>query len=374
MLNINNTKIQKLTTTSLMSLQILKPEIQRIIDNTKVVDIVNLQLDFFKKHNYFNFSASGLLNIHHFKDQYWLLDGQHRLAAMEILYDNHGHNIEAYVLTVSVNTYEELKFNYDMINKNTPLPDFSLFENIDKKIPELVAVFFQQKYSKMWSKTSKARRPHIYFNYFQETLAYICDQLNIKDVQSLQDLITDYNTKLSSWEEDVFKETYKVNESQYNSAKDHGFFLGLFSYQPSEEYGFQWARKIVEEQTGKIIKSTSSYSKKKKIPKKVKNDAWDKYIGKDVASVKCLCCRNTEINAKDFVAGHIISEYNGGEVIVDNLVPICQQCNNSMLTTNMNDYVALHYPQNLDTFLKKDYMSDINNNKSDSMWAYFTGK
>jgi hypothetical protein len=45
-----------MTTTVLKSLQILKPEIQRIIDNNKVYDIVNLQLGFFKKNNYFNFT------------------------------------------------------------------------------------------------------------------------------------------------------------------------------------------------------------------------------------------------------------------------------------------------------------------------------
>ena len=44
-----------------------------------------------------------------------------------------------------------------MINKNTPLPDFSLFENIDKKIPEQVALQFMSEYPTIWSKTSRAR-------------------------------------------------------------------------------------------------------------------------------------------------------------------------------------------------------------------------
>ena len=369
MLQLNNTQMKIMTTTFLKSLQILKPEIQRIIDNNKVYDIVNLQLDFFKKHNYFNFSASSPLNLHHYKDQYWLLDGQHRLAAMETLYANHGHNIETYVLIVKVDTYEELKFNYEMINKNTPLPDFSLFENIDKKIPETVALHFQLMYPKIWAKNTKARRPHIFFNYFQETLAYICDQLNINDVNMLQELVTNYNDKLSKWEYNVFQDNYKVNECMYKIAKEQGFYLGLFSYQQSEEYGFQWAKKIVEECTGKIIKSTSSYSKKKKIPKKVKNDSWDFHVGKNEANTKCICCRTTEINAKDFVAGHIISEYNGGQVVVENLLPICQQCNSSMGVTNMEEYITSHYPQNLKAFLKRDYSEP-----SSKMWAYFSSK
>lgn len=369
MLQLNNTKIQKMTTTVLKSLQMLKPEIQRIIDNNKVYDIVNLQLDFFKKNNYFNFTASNPINLHYYEEQYWLLDGQHRLAAMDILYSNHGHNIETYVLIVNVDSYSELKFNYDMINKNTPLPDFSLYENIDKKIPETVAIHFQLLYPKIWAKTSKARRPHIYFNFFQETLAYICNQANTTEPEELKELITNYNDKLSKWDAEVFRNNYKVNECMYKIAKEQGFYLGLFSYQSSEEYGFQWAKKIVEEHTGKIIKSTSSYSKKKKIPKKVKNDSWDLYVGKNVANVKCICCRTSEIYQKDFVAGHIVSEYNGGEVVVDNLLPICQPCNSSMGVTNMEDYVTAHYPQHLNAFLNRDY--NVPGNK---IWAYLTNK
>ena len=289
---------------------------------------------------------------------------------MESLYNNHGHNVEVYVLIVKITTYDELKFNYEMINKNTPLPDFTLFENVDKCVPETVANHFQLKHPKIWSKTSKARRPHIYFNYFQETLAYICDQTGIDEPQELQDLITNFNDKLCKWDAKVFQTTHKINENQYKSAKEHGFYLGLFSYISCEEYGFPWAKKLVEDCTGKIIKSTLSYSKKKKIPKKIKNDAWDFHVGKNVAIAKCLCCKTKEINAKDFVAGHIMSEYNGGEVVVENLVPICQPCNSSMGVTNMDVYVETYYPQNLDAFLKRDYNEKVEQT-GNKLWAYF---
>lgn len=383
MLKINNTQILKMTTTVLKSLPILKPEIQRIIDNIKVMDIVNLQLDFYKKHHFFNFNAAGTLNIHQYEGQYLLVDGQHRLAALEKLYDDHGHDIEVYVQQVEVQSKEELEFNYNMLNKNTPLPDFSQFENIKKEIPETVASHFQLLYSKIWSKTSKARRPHIYFNYFQESLAYICDQAKINDIQVLQDLITNYNAKLISWDKEMIQKRFNVNDNQYNSAKEQGFFLGLISYQSSEEYGFLWAKHIVEDLTGQIIKSTSSNAnKKKKIPKKVKNDAWDQYVGKNIATVPCLCCQKTEINAKDFVAGHILSEHNGGEVTVDNLVPICSPCNTSMGTTNMGEYIETYYPENKDAFLAKQYNTSSFNNTNDNsntsgnsnkIWAYFAG-
>ena len=40
-----------------------------------------------------------------------------------------------------------------------------------------------------------------------------------------------------------------------------------------------------------------------------------------------------------FNCGHIIAEANGGKVIVSNLKPICQNCNSSMGTKNMDDFM-----------------------------------
>ena len=40
-----------------------------------------------------------------------------------------------------------------------------------------------------------------------------------------------------------------------------------------------------------------------------------------------------------FNCGHIIVEANDGELIIFNLKPICQNCNSSMGTQNMDDFM-----------------------------------
>jgi len=40
-----------------------------------------------------------------------------------------------------------------------------------------------------------------------------------------------------------------------------------------------------------------------------------------------------------FNCGHIIAEVNGGELIVSNLKPFCQNCNSSMGTKNMDEFM-----------------------------------
>ena len=79
--------------------------------------------------------------------------------------------------------------------------------------------------------------------------------------------------------------------------------------------------------------------KKKAIPAAIKKLVWNTYIGEDVGKAKCLCCKTTDITQMSFNCGHIIADANGGEVIVSNLKPICQNCNSSMGTKNMDDFM-----------------------------------
>ena len=78
---------------------------------------------------------------------------------------------------------------------------------------------------------------------------------------------------------------------------------------------------------------------KKKIPKKIKELTWYKYIGKEIAVSLCMCCNETEICQMNFHCGHCVSEANGGSLEVDNMRPICSGCNGSMGSMNMNDFI-----------------------------------
>ena len=71
-------------------------------------------------------------------------------------------------------------------------------------------------------------------------------------------------------------------------------------------------------------------NKKKPIPKKIKQIVWNKHIGEEQGISKCLCCECKTIFQMDSCCGHIISEYNGCEITIDNLIPICNLCNSSM--------------------------------------------
>ena len=71
-------------------------------------------------------------------------------------------------------------------------------------------------------------------------------------------------------------------------------------------------------------------NKKKTISKKLKEEVWIKHFG-EIFSAKCpINWCSHKITVFCFDAGHNIPESKGGRTAVDNLIPICGECNRSM--------------------------------------------
>lgn len=78
------------------------------------------------------------------------------------------------------------------------------------------------------------------------------------------------------------------------------------------------------------IKKKQKETKKKTISATIKKLVWNTNIGEEIGKAKCVCCKSTDITQLSFNCGHIIAEANGGDKIISNLKPICQNCNSSM--------------------------------------------
>lgn len=82
---------------------------------------------------------------------------------------------------------------------------------------------------------------------------------------------------------------------------------------------------------------------KKKIPGALRIACWDKWIGKKNGTHLCLCCNQQTISTFNFHCGHIIAECNGGGITLDNLRPICVECNLSMSSMNMKEFAKTYF-------------------------------
>lgn len=91
---------------------------------------------------------------------------------------------------------------------------------------------------------------------------------------------------------------------------------------------------------------------RKTLPRKLKYDVWDKYIGPEHARAKCYCCRTSIIEKIKFTCGHIKAVSKGGDNSIGNLKPICEPCNSNMGNMDMGEYIKKYYPENYEYFIK----------------------
>ena len=79
---------------------------------------------------------------------------------------------------------------------------------------------------------------------------------------------------------------------------------------------------------------------KRSIPAPVRSGVWRKYIG-DSMDGACYSC-NKPLSYENWQAGHILAFANGGKETIENLRPLCAQCNTSMGSMHMFDFIKKH--------------------------------
>jgi len=347
----NNKIITKIKISNLLTEKILVPNEQRIRDNDKVNEIINYQEMYYKKgYNHFNFL--GTINIHCCEEdnKNYLVDGQHRFKAMEILFKQHKYkDFFVKIELVIVKTRNDLKENYNLINKNTELPEFP--EDANKDVVENVAKYFFNTYPNCWTLKKRNIRPKLNKNQFQEGIAYLHSKITTTlkwdmDEEDLKKIILNKNDEMSSWTvEGYSKQIRRIKKWPEFLAicKSKNMYIGMYNYL-NEEYCYDWVRDIVKQLTGEILSKSKKY-RKKKIPKNKRNEVWKKFNGNKMDAM-CYCCSLKELNALgSWECGHIKSENSGGDLSSENLRPICSGCNKSMGTKNMHEYMKEFYPE-----------------------------
>ena len=128
------------------------------------------------------------------------------------------------------------------------------------------------------------------------------------------------------------KELHKLKKQNAETQKE----LQKLKKQNAET---QDKKQKLQKQTITKSKPDNNKKKKKPISATIKRLVWNTNIGEQIGKAKCMCCNVTDMTQMSFNCGHIIAESNGGETIVSNLKPICQNCNSSMGTKNMEEFI-----------------------------------
>lgn len=69
---------------------------------------------------------------------------------------------------------------------------------------------------------------------------------------------------------------------------------------------------------------------------------WDRHIGLDVGKAPCYVCGLHDITQLNFDQGHVQAKGKKGPDTVENLRPQCSNCNGSIKTDNLIEYILKH--------------------------------
>jgi len=120
------------------------------------------------------------------------------------------------------------------------------------------------------------------------------------------------------------------------------YCLKSYKQKKSYENHIKQCDKRSKEESKKNI-SQPKKRRRKSLEGSLRTLVWNTYIG-NKTEYKCFCCWNNKITPftyyNTFQAGHIKSHANGGPDSIENLIPICRDCNMNMSDENWDDYVA----------------------------------
>lgn len=316
---------------------IVKPECQRAIDRQQVGNIFKYQCDHFSKYGEFFFSSP--ITLAKLKDTYYVVDGQHRIACLDMINNssNFSSEFEVPVVVLKVNTMEELDAKYVAINQNRPVP---LPEDIEdwKKFGGYIDQFLTDNYSCYFSKTERPNAPN--FNK-EKLLKYINNEEVAKKVgfnhQRFIEEIRSLNTFYLQGYSVYLKQFFNTNldkqvEKAREKRREDPFVLGIFKQ-------YEWIHRIIDKINNGIEYENMKHmplNYREKIKKATRREVWNKYFSGCLEG-KCFSCFR-DIDYDTFECGHVKAVFYGGATNVSNMEPICGQCNREMGVKNLYEY------------------------------------
>jgi hypothetical protein len=331
------------------------PDIQVDQNKDKIYEIKNKYIE-----NPHFFLAKSLITIAILNvgdiTKYYLIDGQHRYEAIKEIVKSTNTNEPILISTIYTKTKIELIKLFKELNMDSmKTPQSSLFSwIINEKLKEKLLLEFK-------SYLPKNNDEYVY------TINQFIDHIMHK--KYIKQFHKDYNiTDLNILEEDI--DDKYVNDIYEILLDKNKEFFDKFDYISKHQQNGSFRskeKKLIEEKKNCMFFKKNNFFQylknpklellehegccncnlascpycKNSIPALVKKEVWKEHYG-DHTNAKCPIyeCKNImDINVNNsWHTGHIKSRKNGGPTKLDNLKPLCQQCNNSMGGKNWNDY------------------------------------
>jgi hypothetical protein len=268
------------------------------------------------------------------KDNYklYLVDGQHRMEMAKSLYEEHEIDDSLILCYYKIDNEEQMKKLFLEINKDSLKNEkYVSLADFQRNIVDLLRDTLREKYMDYFAKTKKVNGKLLTISEFVNGLI---SNGYINKFNNVDELIDDIMTKNKKFYREIdYHQYWNDNVSLFYidevaPVRDK-FIFGLKNNNFVEYLG-----------SDKTIPDHHFKTNKVKISPKLRIQVWRKEFGVDDSGIcPFYKCENKITNDKNgFQCGHIVAESKGGETVLDNLRPICKDCNCKMGSKNWLDY------------------------------------
>jgi hypothetical protein len=184
--------------------------------------------------------ALGAIELAHFKDKFYVIDGQHRLLALKRYYEKTGIGVPFHSIIYRVDNLEEMKELFLDRNRGIPLPDYmKKLDNSKRSLLLEIRDYLSANFDRFFVTTSKGAR----VNRPRKNIDIFIDDLDHSEIFHLINSIDDFETMLYMINDDLTEivggildgsrhSVYGITKTMINGCKLVGgyFVVSLFPF------------------------------------------------------------------------------------------------------------------------------------------------
>jgi hypothetical protein len=298
------------------------PPFQRAKNELHVQQIYQFMKQYVDSHH--DIMCTGSISFAIYQSEWWLLDGQHRVRALQQL-AKEMPEIETIPLRTDlyyVDHSEQMEQLYRIINETKKVDMFRT--SISLHVWPRVEEWFQTRFPTYWKDTQKPILLNVNREEIKKRMS--AEGWLERPMDTVIGALDTLHKHFSTIQAETWIEWgYTLDAKKTQLLKKDGFYFGIFRK-------YEWISRLFTPHVAHF----SCEKKRQSIPKQVRNAVWNKRF--DNMMGQCFCCKKSISFQDGFHCGHIQSHHEGGTNDVSNLEVVCEDCNLDMSTMNMNTY------------------------------------
>jgi RNA polymerase subunit RPABC4/transcription elongation factor Spt4 len=263
----------------------------------------------------------------------YVIDGQHRIEMAIELVDNHDVNDYLMLCYYKIESDKKMKGLFKEINKDSFKNNkYVSLEEFQETLYDLTLQWIRSDYS-IYFPDKKSQQNRTYSS--AEFLNLLAAKNYFDQWGTLDDIKKDIESANKSFNKLIDYQEYFIQQPELfykgeQTCVKNGIIMSLKNNNFID---------YLMDKTN-TIPDHKFKNQKKTISPKLRIQVWAKeFDNRESGQCPFFRCKNIIHNGLNgFHCGHIVSEFNGGETLLENLRPICASCNCRMSTTNWRDY------------------------------------